>query len=140
MQRGACIASASARLTTTRPVCPNPSTLDNVNEPDRAAVIRAKLVSGELPRAKPEKVWAGKGTDQPCAGCGGMIASADVEFEVDLPGAPPGHAALPPELPHDLGPRAQSAGTGAEEGRPRRGHGGVVDHLRSPAARGFPSR
>lgn len=68
---------------------PNPSTLDNVNEPDRAAVIRAKLVSGELPRAKPEKVWAGKGTDQPCAGCGGMIASADVEFEVDLPGAPP---------------------------------------------------
>jgi hypothetical protein len=55
---------------------------------DIEATIRAKLAAGELPRAKPEKVWAGKGTNQPCAGCGGTIARADVEYEIDLPGGP----------------------------------------------------
>jgi hypothetical protein len=62
----------------------------NVDEgvQDIKAAIRAKLASGELPSAKPEKLWAGKGTDQQCAGCGAMIAATDVEYEADLPGGP----------------------------------------------------
>jgi hypothetical protein len=61
--------------------------VDNAKEPDRSALIRAKLVSGELPNAKPEKVWGGKGTGQRCSGCGRPITAADVEYELDLPGA-----------------------------------------------------
>jgi hypothetical protein len=57
---------------------------------DIRAAVRAKLASGELPRAKPDKVWAGKGTDRPCAVCGAVITTADIEYEVDLPGASPG--------------------------------------------------
>jgi hypothetical protein len=54
---------------------------------DIAAIIRAKLASGELPSAKPEKVWAGKGTGQSCSGCGRPITADQVEYEMDLPGA-----------------------------------------------------
>ena len=82
---------AGRALTTTRPPCLNPVTLDNVNETDRgdiAALIRAKLASGELQRAKPEKVWAGKGTGQSCWGCGALITPAKVEYEVDLAAGP----------------------------------------------------
>jgi len=61
--------------------------VDNAKEPDRSALIRAKLASGELPNAKPEKVWGGKGTGQRCSGCGRPITAADVEYEVDLPAA-----------------------------------------------------
>jgi hypothetical protein len=50
--------------------------------------IRTKLESGELPRAKPDKVWAGKGTDRPCTACGTVITPADVEYELDLGAAP----------------------------------------------------
>jgi hypothetical protein len=70
-----------------RAVWPNPGRLDNVNELDRAAMISAKLAAGELPRTKPEKVWAGKGTDQLYVACGTRIAADEVECEVDLPGA-----------------------------------------------------
>jgi hypothetical protein len=56
--------------------------------PDLDALIRAKLASGELPSAKPEKVWAGKGTGQPCGACGVHITAADLEYELDFPGAP----------------------------------------------------
>jgi hypothetical protein len=52
-------------------------------------MIRAKLAAGELPRTKPEKVWAGKGTGRPCAACGALIAAALVECEFDLPGTAP---------------------------------------------------
>jgi hypothetical protein len=51
-------------------------------------VVRAKLESGELPRAKPDKVWAGNGTDRPCTACGTVITPADVEYELDLGAAP----------------------------------------------------
>jgi hypothetical protein len=33
------------------------------------------------------EVWGGKGTGQRCSGCGRPITAADVEYEVDLPGA-----------------------------------------------------
>lgn len=56
----------------------------NVNETDRGALILAKLASGELPSAKPEKVWAGTGTGQLCAACGARIAATDVEYEVEF--------------------------------------------------------
>ena len=49
---------------------------------DLEATIRAKLASGELPSAKPDKVWAGKGTGQPCSACGAPIAADDIEYEV----------------------------------------------------------
>ena len=56
--------------------------------PELEAAIRAKLASGELPSAKPEKVWASKGTGQVCRACGHPIAGHDVEYEVDFPNAP----------------------------------------------------
>jgi hypothetical protein len=54
--------------------------------PDIAAAVRAKLAFGELTSAKPEKVWAGKGTGQPCTACGLPITPDDIECEVDFPG------------------------------------------------------
>jgi hypothetical protein len=54
---------------------------------DIAVTIRAKLASGGLPSAKPEKVWAGKGTGQLCTACGLAISADDFEYEVDFPGA-----------------------------------------------------
>jgi hypothetical protein len=54
---------------------------------DLDALIRAKLASGELPSAKPEKVWGGKGSGQACSACGLAITADDIEYEVDLPGA-----------------------------------------------------
>ena len=53
---------------------------------DLTAAIRAKLASGELPSATPEKVWAGKGTGLPRRACGLPITVNNIEFEVDLPG------------------------------------------------------
>ena len=53
---------------------------------DIVAAIRAKLVSGELPSAKPGKLWVGNGTGKPCMGCGLAIRAEVLEYEVDLPG------------------------------------------------------
>ena len=50
--------------------------------------IHAKLASGELSRATPDTVWAGKGTDRPCAACGARIAAAHLEYEAELPAGP----------------------------------------------------
>jgi hypothetical protein len=54
--------------------------------PDLETVIRAKLAAGALPSAKPETVWAGKGTGQPCTACGRAIAADDIECELDFSG------------------------------------------------------
>jgi hypothetical protein len=67
----------------------SPATNVEEDAQDIEAAIRAKLASGELPRAKPAEVWAGKGTNQPCTGCGERIGPSDVECEVDVPGGPP---------------------------------------------------
>lgn len=75
---------------TSRPGCavlPRHADVDEAAQ-DLRAIIRAKLTSGELSSAKPEKVWAGEGTGQPCAACGLTITANDVEVEVDFPGAP----------------------------------------------------
>jgi hypothetical protein len=64
----------------------SPATVSDAAQ-DIAAIIRAKLAADELPSAKPEKVWGGKGTGQPCKGCGRPIGADDIEYEVDLPGA-----------------------------------------------------
>ena len=49
-----------------------------------AAVIRSRVMSGELPRNKPTSIWAGYGSDMPCDGCGRSIGSGEVEYEVDM--------------------------------------------------------
>jgi hypothetical protein len=49
----------------------------------RAAVIEA-LDAGTLPRDQPVKVWAGTGTERPCAACGSTLTPGDVEFELDF--------------------------------------------------------
>jgi hypothetical protein len=65
----------------------SPATVSDAAQ-DIREVVRAKLESGELPSAKPEKSWAGKGTDRPCAACGMVITPEDVEYELDLGAAP----------------------------------------------------
>jgi hypothetical protein len=46
-----------------------------------AARVRYKLDAGLLPRALPEKMWAGYGHDNRCDGCGQVIQSAQVEYQ-----------------------------------------------------------
>lgn len=58
-----------------------------VNAEDIEALILAKLASGELPSVKPEKVWGGKGTGQPCSACARPISTDDVEYELDFAAA-----------------------------------------------------
>ena len=53
---------------------------------DVAAAIRAKLASGELPSAKPLKLWVGNGTGKPCMVCGLSIRAEIFEYEVDIAG------------------------------------------------------
>ena len=50
------------------------------------AAIRARIIrliaSEDLPCEADCDTWAGHGTPKPCAGCGGVIATQQVEFEV----------------------------------------------------------
>ena len=48
--------------------------------------IRIKLKAGMLPVVEPRKVWAGLGKELACNGCSRVIASTDVEYDVDRPG------------------------------------------------------
>jgi hypothetical protein len=50
-----------------------------------AARVRYKLDAGLLPRALPEKMWAGYGHDSPCDACGDPIHPAQVEYELNYP-------------------------------------------------------
>jgi hypothetical protein len=54
------------------------------------AVIRAELVSGELPRATAEKCWVGKGTSRACMGWELSIPPDATEHEADLPASSTG--------------------------------------------------
>jgi hypothetical protein len=54
---------------------------------DSAALIRARLLSGELPTKPPVKVWVGKGTRKPCMGCDQPIPPEAIEYEIDLAGS-----------------------------------------------------
>jgi len=47
-----------------------------------AQVIADKLSTGLLPRQDASKIFAGHGTDTPCAGCGVTIRATDVEYEL----------------------------------------------------------
>jgi hypothetical protein len=49
---------------------------------DSTAVVRAKLLSGELTVTK---VWVGRGTGKICIGCNRPVSSDDIEYELDLP-------------------------------------------------------
>jgi len=39
---------------------------------------------GLVPREKPQKVWAGRGTDKRCAVCGERLGADEVEFELEF--------------------------------------------------------
>jgi hypothetical protein len=59
--------------------------MGDVGVDDIRAVIRTKLVAGDLPSETPVKCWVGKGTDLPCMGCGLPISPEGLEYELDLP-------------------------------------------------------
>ena len=53
---------------------------------DVRSVVRAKIDAGTLPTATPERVWVGPGMGEPCSACDLVVAAADIEYEIDLPG------------------------------------------------------
>lgn len=53
-------------------------------QPDRVAIIRAKLAAGTLPGAAPLKTWGGPSSGRLCDGCGDGIALGGMEYEVDF--------------------------------------------------------
>jgi hypothetical protein len=57
-------------------------------EADVAAVIRAKIATGLLPRDRPQKVWVGLGSDKACDGCEQPITKEQREYEFDPLGWP----------------------------------------------------
>jgi hypothetical protein len=44
---------------------------------------RELIQEGKLPDRAPVRVWAGPGSERPCALCGEAIPASDVEYEVD---------------------------------------------------------
>jgi len=50
------------------------------------ALVRERLVSGRLPRAIPETVYAGRGTSTRCAACSQPITPQQIEYEVAVSG------------------------------------------------------
>jgi hypothetical protein len=55
---------------------PKPESLPEGQRPD-------KLTTAAMRRARPLKLWAGKGHGAPCDHCRVLIAPSDVEYEVD---------------------------------------------------------
>ena len=49
----------------------------------RRAVTKA-LSAGTVPRDNPAKMWAGNGTNTPCAICGVTMRAADIEYEIEF--------------------------------------------------------
>jgi hypothetical protein len=46
--------------------------------------IRERLRSGDLPRQRQARMWGGSGAGLPCRGCGEVIATDDLEIEVQF--------------------------------------------------------
>lgn len=46
-------------------------------------LIGAKIRAGVLPLDRPEKVYVGRGTGQPCSGCERPLLDTEVEYEFD---------------------------------------------------------
>jgi hypothetical protein len=59
-----------------------------LREADVAAVIRAKITAGLLPRDRPQKIRVGPGSDKACDGCEQPITKEQREYEFDPPGWP----------------------------------------------------
>jgi hypothetical protein len=57
-------------------------------DPDLAAIIRAKVAAGQLPRHRPAKMWVGPGSGKVCDACGLSITTGQREYEFDPPGSP----------------------------------------------------
>jgi hypothetical protein len=55
-----------------------------MDEPRLRQQARDKLESGELPREREARVWAGPGAGLPCAVCGDVIGRDDVEYELQI--------------------------------------------------------
>ena len=48
------------------------------------ARIRKLRETGDIPCDAPDKRWAGRGRERSCAACGEVIATHEVEYEIDL--------------------------------------------------------
>lgn len=51
---------------------------------DHARLIRSKLERRELPFERAERMWAGCGSGELCAGCDRPISRSEVEYELDF--------------------------------------------------------
>ena len=69
-------------------LCHDPCPHMPPGEADVAAVIRAKIAAGLLPRDRPQKVWVGPGSDKACDACEQPITKEQREYEFDPPGWP----------------------------------------------------
>ena len=49
-------------------------------------VIKQRLADGTLPLTRPDKLYAGRGSGEPCTGCGEPIYPMQIEYELDYPG------------------------------------------------------
>ena len=54
-----------------------------------ADLVRDKLDAGTLPHESPVKMWAGRGSSQPCTACEQPILKAQVEYEPQYDGRAP---------------------------------------------------
>jgi hypothetical protein len=55
-----------------------------VKAPDVRAKIVTRLRDGELPRAPPNRLYGGVGSDTTCACCDRRISRGELEFEVEF--------------------------------------------------------
>jgi hypothetical protein len=46
-------------------------------------LARSRIEEGRLPSTVPARAWAGRGSDAPCSLCDKIIASGEVEYEVE---------------------------------------------------------
>jgi hypothetical protein len=53
------------------------------NDVSLAEKVRRRLDAGELPRARPPKLWIGFGGGESCSACDQTIHSAQTVYEVD---------------------------------------------------------
>ena len=47
-------------------------------------LVQSRLLSGELPREQPPRLWAGPGSGAACAVCGATISAQQLEYEIEF--------------------------------------------------------
>jgi hypothetical protein len=71
--------AAAAAFDAKPPVKVMPTERDGI-----VSLVRAKLLTGTLPRGEVQKVWVSLGTGRDCSACDQPITAAEIEHEADL--------------------------------------------------------